>query len=258
MPAVQPLLFPDPKPLVERLGRDFFRQLPRRAGVYLMRDGAGTILYVGKAKDLRQRLGSYRVANPDRVPKRLLRLLHAVEQIEYQECADEAAALRREAELLRELKPRFNRAGVWPAPPKVLAWRLEGEGIELGVYDQVPAGWNQHGPLKGGAMVMLVSLVRVFWVLACPERGLAGMPPGWFHGRLPECVQFPKVGGMIEMWLANWLPHGVSEAVQQEILGLLASRSSGWQFTLLCEDWEMVVSYFKPRGPSSIPDGSLI
>ena len=57
----QLLLFPDPQPLVERLGRDFFRQAPE---VYLMRDAADTVLYVGKAKSLRQRLANYRVANP--------------------------------------------------------------------------------------------------------------------------------------------------------------------------------------------------
>ena len=64
MPTSQTLLFPDPRPLVERLGNDFFRQLTDRPGVYLMQDAAGLVLYVGKAKNLRKRLGSYRVANP--------------------------------------------------------------------------------------------------------------------------------------------------------------------------------------------------
>src|SRR5271166_2887513 len=111
----QILLFPDPRLLVERLGRDFFRQAPERPGVYLMRDARDVVLYVGKAKNLRRRLGSYRVANPDRMPRRHLRLLRAVERIELQECVDESAALARESELLRELKPKFNRAGTWPS-----------------------------------------------------------------------------------------------------------------------------------------------
>src|SRR3989442_15801041 len=63
VPTAQQLLFPDPQPLVERLGRDFFRQLPECPGVYLIRDACDVILYVGKAKNLRKRLGSYRVAN---------------------------------------------------------------------------------------------------------------------------------------------------------------------------------------------------
>jgi len=99
VPAAQQLLFPDPQPLVERLGRDFFRQLPATPGVYLMRDARDAILYVGKAKNLRKRLGAYRVANPDRMPRRHLRLVRAVARIELQECADELSALAREAEL---------------------------------------------------------------------------------------------------------------------------------------------------------------
>ena len=102
----QLLLFPDPRPLVERFGSDFFRQAPECAGVYLMRDASGTVLYVGKAKNLRKRLGSYRVANPDRLRKRHLKLLRVVSRIDLQECADEESALLRESELLRTLRPR--------------------------------------------------------------------------------------------------------------------------------------------------------
>src|SRR5262245_43836461 len=100
MPATQILLFPDPKPLVERFGAGFFRQLPECPGVYLMRDAKETALYVGKARNLRKRLCSYRVANPERMPRRLLRLLRLVERIDLEPCSDESNALAREAELL--------------------------------------------------------------------------------------------------------------------------------------------------------------
>ena len=116
-------LLPDPQPLVERLGRTFFRTAPTAPGIYLMRDEQEVVVYVGKAKNLRQRLNHYRVANAERLPRRILRLLHSVYSIEVRLCADEAAALAREAELLRELKPKFNRAGVWPGKPRFLAWR---------------------------------------------------------------------------------------------------------------------------------------
>ena len=125
----QLLLIPDPRPLDERLGRQFFRQAPKRPGVYLMRDAAERVLYVGKAKDLQQRLRSYRIANPDRMPRRHLRMVRHVARIEFQFCHDESAALRRESKLLRSLKPRFNRAGVWPGKARFLVWRRVGEKL---------------------------------------------------------------------------------------------------------------------------------
>src|SRR6202142_2780517 len=103
----QTLLFADPKPLDQRLGRKFFRRAPQRPGVYLMKDANDKVLYVGKAKDLKQRLNNYRVANPDRMPRRHLRMVREVDRIEFQLCPNEAAALKHESKLLRSLKPRF-------------------------------------------------------------------------------------------------------------------------------------------------------
>lgn len=180
--AAQPLLFADPRPLVDRLGRDFFRHLPECPGVYLMRDAREAVLYVGKAKNLRKRLGSYRVANPDRMPRRHLRMLWAVERIEWQECPDETSALARESELLRALKPRFNRAGTWPAAPRFLVWRSQSDGVELAVTEKPEAGWCVVGP-SGARMIYLHrALVRLLWCRLRPDRGLARMPPGWFRG----------------------------------------------------------------------------
>src|ERR1700728_4625135 len=118
----QTLLFPDPKPLDQRPGRKFFRRAPRRPGVYLMKDANGKVLYVGKAKDLKQRLNNYRLANPDRMPRRHLRMVREVSRIEFQFCANEEAALRRESKLLRILRPKFNRAGVWPGKTWFIVW----------------------------------------------------------------------------------------------------------------------------------------
>jgi predicted GIY-YIG superfamily endonuclease len=154
-----------------------------------MRDKADTVLYVGKARNLRQRLASYRVANPARMPRRHLRLLRAVTRIELQQCADEAAALAREAELLRELRPRFNRAGTWRGPDRFLGWRIDGSQLELAVREAAEPGWQWRGPMGTGAMFLCASLARLLWCAIYPERGLQGMPAGWFRGRFQEDVR---------------------------------------------------------------------
>ena len=188
MPASQTLLFLDPRPLVERLGAEFFRQLPARPGVYLMQDAAQVVLYVGKAKSLRQRLSHYRVANPDRMGRRHLRLLRLVVRIELQECADEMAALAREAELLRVLKPKFNRAGVWPATPRFLVWRWIGQTLELAISETPAIGWRSFGPFGGGAVHFRAALTRLLWYALNPVSGSTTMPHGWLHGRIGAIV----------------------------------------------------------------------
>jgi predicted GIY-YIG superfamily endonuclease len=182
----QMLLIPDPRPLDERLGRQFFRQAPKRPGVYLMRDAAERVLYVGKAKDLQQRLRNYRIANPDRMPRRHLRMVRRVARIEFQFCHDESAALRRESKLLRSLKPRFNRAGVWPGKTRFFVWRQLGEQLELAVAETPEPGWQRFGPLGRAALHLRWAVARLLWLAVNPDRAFAGLPTGWANGGIAE------------------------------------------------------------------------
>jgi len=104
-------LFPPPRPLVERFGKNFFRTLPTGPGVYFFCGELEGVLYVGSALNLRKRISSYRVANPERFPRRIIRLLHRVSRIEFDLCPTEAAARHREELLICVLNPRFNAAG---------------------------------------------------------------------------------------------------------------------------------------------------
>jgi hypothetical protein len=194
----QLLLFADPRPLIERLGSGFFKEAPQSPGVYLMRDRMDTVLYVGKAKNLRKRLASYRVANPDRMPRRHLQMLRAVDRIELQPCVDESCALAQESRLLRALRPRFNRAGTWPVAPRFFAWRATGESLELAVTQAAGTEWPQHyGPYGTGAIQLRASFARLIWGALHPESGLAALPQGWFSGRHGEICRIPLAEGAL-------------------------------------------------------------
>lgn len=186
----QLLLIPDPKPLDKRLGKRFFKKAPRRPGVYLMKDAQGTVVYVGKAKDLKQRLGNYRLANPDRMARRHLRMVNEVARIDFEFCPSEAAALKQEKKLIRTLRPKFNRAGVWPGKVKFLAWRRDGHALELSVVETPQTGWQRFGPLGGGAVYLQRSLARLLWLAANQNRALGDLPQGWMHG---DCAGLKRI-----------------------------------------------------------------
>ena len=176
------------------------------------------VLYVGKAKSLRHRLGSYRVANPERMPRRTLRLLGLVRRIAWEECVDEPAALRRESELLLALKPRFNRAGVWPGPKRFLIWRALPDGLALAVAGVPEEGWQYAGPYGGQVIPLHRALVRLLWFRLRPDRGLAGMPAGWFHGAHGGRVVIPAGDAALTAAAARQLAdvlENMGEAFQQ-------------------------------------------
>lgn len=190
----QMLLIPDPRPLDRQLGRKFFKKAPRRPGVYLMKDAQDKLLYVGKAKDLKQRLNNYRIANPDRMPRRHLKMVNAVARIEFQFCPTEAAALKHEKKLIRSLKPKFNRAGVWPGRSRFIVWRVNGEHLEITVVETPGAGWQRFGPLGGEASHLQRTIARLLWLVLNPERQLMQLPAGWMRGDFMDSVSLKCCG----------------------------------------------------------------
>lgn len=83
------------------------RSLPRTPGVYLMKDAAEHVVYVGKARSLRSRVGSYFVGSTDLGPKKQP-MLDVIVDFDVIECEGEWEALLMESRLIKDLRPRFN------------------------------------------------------------------------------------------------------------------------------------------------------
>ena len=144
-------LLPAPKPLTERLGPAFFRSIPKSPGVYRMFDEAGVLLYVGQSSDLRDRLNSYRHVHPDRDSKKTNRLVHLVRRIEWEVCDSAVSAVLRENELLRTLRPRFNRMNVYPRACFFVGVEREDGMLRLTLTRDTTTGRKLFGAFKGAA-----------------------------------------------------------------------------------------------------------
>ncbi len=82
------------------------RHAPISPGVYRMLNAANDVLYVGKAKNVRKRLASY--ARPAGQVTRIARMIAATAVVEIVSTATETEALLLEANLIKQLRPRFN------------------------------------------------------------------------------------------------------------------------------------------------------
>ena len=83
------------------------RLAPTSPGVYRMLNTASDVLYVGKAKNVRKRLSSYARVNAPQ-PARILRMIAATVSVEIISTSTETEALLLEANLIKQLRPRFN------------------------------------------------------------------------------------------------------------------------------------------------------
>ena len=90
--------------------RKIARGLPQKSGVYLMKDRLGHVIYVGKAKNLRKRVGSYFQGSRKFIwaqPK-IGAMVDMVREISHVETKNETEALLLEGKLIKEYKPRYN------------------------------------------------------------------------------------------------------------------------------------------------------
>ena len=91
--------------------RSQIREFPTSPGVYIMKDRAGLVLYIGKATNLRDRAGSYFQPSADlsnsRGPK-IVEMVSKVIDITYLECDSEVDAILQEARLIKDIHPPYN------------------------------------------------------------------------------------------------------------------------------------------------------
>jgi excinuclease ABC subunit C len=94
-----------------RLLRERLAHFPRTPGVYLMKDEAGRVLYVGKARDLRARVASYFQDSADLLNTRgpaIADMVARVADIDFLECESEVDALLTENRLIKDIQPPCN------------------------------------------------------------------------------------------------------------------------------------------------------
>ena len=97
----------------KKFGEKFIRSLPVTPGVYFIHDPAGTLIYIGKAKNLRRRLGQYRNARRRKKHAKMRAIVAEADRIEYQTCDSDLAALLLETRLIQEHRPKWNVAGAF-------------------------------------------------------------------------------------------------------------------------------------------------
>jgi excinuclease ABC subunit C len=106
----EPSQAPDDSPVPDGRGteliRDFVTRLPAKPGVYRMYDAKGDVIYVGKARNLKNRVSNYTRAWGHTA--RIATMISLTANMEFVTTSTEAEALLLEANLIKKLKPRFN------------------------------------------------------------------------------------------------------------------------------------------------------
>ena len=213
------------------------RLAPTSPGVYRMLNAGSDVLYVGKAKNVRKRLASYARVNAP-LPARILRMIAATVTVEIVSTTTETEALLLEANLIKQLRPRFNvqlrddksfpyiliSGDHWA--PQILKHR--GAQTRPGRY---------FGPFASAGAVnrTITALQRAFLIRSCTD--------GFFESRTRPCllyqirrcsgpctreIDFPGYSELVRE--ANDFLSGRSRAVKELLAGEMEKASGELEF----------------------------
>jgi|TARA_R110001583_G_scaffold15697_1_gene64447 excinuclease ABC subunit C len=161
----------------------FLKTVTEKAGVYVMLNVVGEVLYVGKAKNLRKRLSSYFRASG--LTTKTMALVGRIHEIEVTVTASEREALLLEQNLIKQYKPPYNILLRDDKSYPYIYLSTDHEHPRLSIHRGRKTGKGQYfGPYPSAAAVResLSWLQKVFRVRQCEDS--------YYKGRSRPCLQY--------------------------------------------------------------------
>ncbi|KGP62649.1 excinuclease ABC subunit C [Legionella norrlandica] len=162
----------------------FLAKLPGEPGIYRMLDEKGTVLYVGKAANLKKRVSSY--FNKQNTGIKTRSLVSQIASIEVSVTRSETEALLLESNLIKALRPKYNvlLRDDKSYPYIHLSNHPEFPRIELYRSKKKPPSGNFFGPFPSVAAVKetIVTIQKVFKIRNCRDS--------YFNSRSRPCLQY--------------------------------------------------------------------
>lgn len=213
------------------------RLAPTSPGVYRMLNANADVLYVGKAKNVKKRLSNYaRQSAPQ--PARILRMIAATVTVEIVSTTTETEALLLEANLIKQLRPRFNvqlrddksfpyiliTGDHWA--PQILKHR--GAQTRPGRY---------FGPFASAGAVnrTITALQRAFLIRSCTDSFFESRTRPCLLHQIRRCagpctreIDFPGYTTLVRE--ASDFLSGKSHAVKQELAGEMEKAANELEF----------------------------
>ena len=218
--------------------RNVLKTLPARPGVYRMEDARGQVLYVGKARALRNRVTNY--TQVPRLPKRLQRMVAQTRAMTIVTTNTEAEALLLEAQLIKRFRPPYN---VLLRDDKSFPFILLREDHAFPRVQKHRgarrAKGQYYGPFASAGSVTrtLNALQKLFLLRSCTDSFFANRARPCLLHQIKRCSA-PCVGRIDEAGYAELVGDakdflgGKSTRVQQKLGGLMQQASDDMDFEL--------------------------
>ena len=226
-------------------------KMTHHPGVYRMLDGDGTLIYVGKAKDLQKRVASYFGKKPDSPKTRAL--VRQIQAVDVTVTRTEAEALLLESNLIKQHKPRYNVVLRDDKSYPYLYLSSDDQYPRLSFYRGAKSGKGQYfGPYPSAksARRTLNLTQKLFRIRQCDDT--------FFKNRSRPCLQYqikrctaPCVGLVDDEIYREDVKHSVmflegrNEEVIEELTGPMQKAADAQDYERAAQYRDQIVSLRK-------------
>jgi len=216
--------------------RETVRTLPSRPGVYRMLDARGDVLYVGKARVLRNRVANY--TQVERLPLRLKRMVSQCRSMTIVTTNSEAEALLLEAQLIKRYRPPYNVLLRDDKSFPFILLRSDHEFPRITKHRGArKAAGNYYGPFAsaGSVNTTINALQKLFLLRSCSDSFFSRRDRPCLLYQIKRCSA-PCVGRIDAAGYAELVSEardflgGRSQAVQKKIEAQMAEAAEGLDF----------------------------
>ncbi|MGV3773390.1 MAG: GIY-YIG nuclease family protein [Verrucomicrobiales bacterium] len=239
-------LLPPPRPFANRLGSSFFKELPKSPGVYLMRDQAEKIIYVGQSCNLKQRLTSYKYLNPDKTSRKIMRLMFRVAKVEWKLCNSPEEALLLENALLAAHNPTYNTANVYPKAYRYLRLGSSDSSWQISLTAHSTDQGTYYGAFKGSSYAAYASLIRLVWTAIYEPRNLESFPCSFLSEKPPKHFEITRKASCDNLWeqLHLFLAGEGDQLLETLMAKATNQEHSKFMANFLAQDLASIQSFF--------------
>lgn len=219
--------------------------LPLTPGVYLMRNRAGTVIYVGKSKALRNRVTSYFSPSVPHYGK-TEKMIRSVHDFEVYHTATELEALLQENAFIKQYMPHYNiKLKDSDAYPYIRVSKGEYPNLSV-VYSRANDGYRYYGPFSSAhvAKEIVSAAVKAFGLPTCGKR----FPEDIGKGR--PCLQY-HIGGCCGLCIKGQvtkeeyraLAAGAEQLLKGDYSGLLRELQQQMEEASMAEQFERAAKF---------------
>jgi excinuclease ABC subunit C len=167
--------------------REIVKKLPPKPGVYQFFDAGGNIIYIGKAKNLKNRVSSYFSGSSQEV--KTMMLMRKVSDIRYVVVDSERDAFLLENNLIKKYKPRYN---ILLKDDKSYPWITITNELFPRVYITrrlIRDGSEYYGPYTSGKLAnLMIQIIKTIYKLRTCKLSLA--LPDIYAGKYKVCLEY--------------------------------------------------------------------